>query len=170
MRFVLPVCTVRAWTMADEPALLKHANNRRIAMQLRDRFPHPYLAEHARKFLEWVTQQPAETVWAIEVNGEAAGGIGVELHADVERVSAEIGYWLGETHWGRGIVTAALTTVSPAVMEQFDLTRLYAVPFADNAASVRVLEKSGFVREGRLRRSAIKNGEVRDQLLFARYR
>lgn len=170
MRLTLPTCTVRPWTTADEGALLRHANNRRIAMNLRDRFPHPYEAEHARKFLQWVVEQPLETVWAIEVGGEAVGGIGIELHADVERVSAEIGYWLGEAHWGRGIVTAALGAVSPEVMELFDLTRLYALPFAENAASVRVLEKCGFVLEGRLRRSAIKYGEIRDQLLYARYR
>jgi RimJ/RimL family protein N-acetyltransferase len=170
MRFTLASCGVRPWTAADEPALLRHANNPRIAMHLRDRFPHPYEAEHARKFLQWVIQQPLETVWAIEVGGEAAGGIGIELHADVERVSAEIGYWLGEAHWGRGIVSAVLQAVSPEVLERFDLTRLYALPFADNAASVRVLEKAGFVLEGRLHRSAIKHGQIKDQLLYARYR
>lgn len=170
MRFTLQTCTIRPWGMADEPALVRHANNQRIAMHLRDRFPHPYEADHARKFLEWVTQQPLETVWALEVDGEAAGGIGIELHADVERVSAEIGYWLGEAHWGKGIVTEALTAIVPDLMERFDLTRLYALPFADNPASVRVLEKAGFVREGRLHRSAIKNGLIKDQFLYARYR
>jgi RimJ/RimL family protein N-acetyltransferase len=170
MHYTLPNCTVRPWSTADESALLRHANNPRIAMHLRDRFPHPYEAEHARKFLQWVTQQPLETVWAIEVGGEAAGGIGIELHADVERVSAEIGYWLGETHWGKGIVSSVLQAVSPEVLERFDLTRLYALPFADNRASVRVLEKAGFVLEGRLHRSAIKHGQIRDQLLYARYR
>jgi RimJ/RimL family protein N-acetyltransferase len=170
MRLTLSTCTIRPWYEADEPALLRHANNRRIAMNLRDRFPHPYEAEHARKFLQWVTQQPLETVWAIEVAGEAVGGVGIELHADVERVSAEIGYWLGEAHWGKGIVTEAVTAIAPEVMELFDLTRLYALPFADNAASIRVLEKAGFVLEGRLHRSAIKYGEIKDQLLYARYR
>lgn len=170
MRFTLQTCTVRPWSTQDEAALVKHANNPKIAMHLRDRFPNPYEADHARKFLDWVTQQPLETVWALEVNGEAAGGLGIELHADVERVSAEIGYWLGEAHWGKGIVAEALTAVVPDVMERFDLTRLYALPFADNPASVRVLEKAGFVLEGRLRRSAIKNGVIKDQLLYARYR
>ena len=139
-------------------------------MQLRDRFPFPYEKEQARTFLGWIAKQPSPTVWAIEVDGEAVGGIGIELHSDVERVSAEIGYWLGEAMWGRGIATEALTAVTAEAFTRFDITRLYAVPFADHAASVRVLEKAGYVREGHLRRSAIKNGTVRDQLLFAAYK
>ena len=139
-------------------------------MHLRDRFPFPYEMEQARTFLGWIAKQPSPTVWAIEVNGEAVGGIGIELHTDVERVSAEIGYWLGEAMWGRGIATEALTAVTAEAFKRFDITRLYALPFADHAASVRVLEKAGYVREGHLRRSAIKDGKVRDQLLFAAYR
>jgi [ribosomal protein S5]-alanine N-acetyltransferase len=137
---------------------------------LRDRFPFPYGIEQAKTFLGWLAKHHAPTVWAIEVNGEAAGGIGIELHSDVERVSAEIGYWLGRAYWGRGIATEALTAVTAESFRRFDLTRLYAVPFADHTASVRVLEKAGYVREGHLRRSAIKHGVVRDQLLFAAYR
>lgn len=139
-------------------------------MHLRDRFPFPYEIEQARTFLGWIAKQPSPTVWAIEVNGEAVGGIGIELHTDVERVSAEIGYWLGEAMWGRGIATEALKAVTAEAFKRFDITRLYALPFADHAASVRVLEKAGYVREGHLRRSAIKDGKVRDQLLFAAYR
>jgi RimJ/RimL family protein N-acetyltransferase len=126
--------------------------------------------EQARTFLGWIAKQPSPTVWAIEVNGEAIGGIGIELHTDVERVSAEIGYWLGEAMWGRGIATEALKAVTAEAFKRFDITRLYALPFADHAASVRVLEKAGYVREGHLRRSAIKDGKVRDQVLFAAYR
>ena len=139
-------------------------------MQLRDRFPFPYGIEQARTFLGWITQQASPTVWAIEVAGEAVGGVGIELHTDVERVSAEIGYWLGETFWNRGIATDALQAVTKEAFKQFEITRLYAVPFADHAASVRVLEKAGYVREGRLRQSAIKDGKIRDQLLFAAYK
>jgi [ribosomal protein S5]-alanine N-acetyltransferase len=90
--------------------------------------------------------------------------------SDVERVSAEIGYWLGEAFWGRGIVTRALIGVTRDAFTRFDLRRVFAVPFADNAASIRVLQKAGYEREGHLRQSAIKNGIVRDQLLWAAYR
>jgi len=139
-------------------------------MHLRDRFPYPYEMEGARAFLGWIAKQPSPTVWAIEVDGEAAGGIGIELHTDVERVSAEIGYWLGESVWGRGIATEALKAVTMEAFKRFDITRIYAVPFADHAASIRVLEKAGYVREGHLRRSAIKDGQIRDQLLLAAYK
>ena len=170
MRLTLSTCTIRPWEMADAESLQRHADNREVSLQLRDRFPFPYGIEQARAFLGWVTRQASPAVWAIVVDGEAAGGIGIELHTDVERVSAEIGYWLGETMWGRGIATEALKAVTAEAFKRFDITRLYALPFADHAASVRVLEKAGYVREGHLRQSAIKNGKIRDQLLFAAYK
>jgi RimJ/RimL family protein N-acetyltransferase len=170
VRLSLSLCTIRPWAATDADSLQRHANNRHVSIHLRDRFPFPYEMEQARSFLGWIAKQPSPTVWAIEVNGEAVGGIGIELHTDVERVSAEIGYWLGEAMWGRGIATEALRAVTAEAFKRFDITRLYALPFADHAASVRVLEKAGYVREGHLCRSAIKEGKVRDQLLFAAYR
>jgi len=170
MHLSLTSCIVRPWAESDAAALQHHANNRKVSIQLRDRFPFPYELEQARTFLGWIATQPSPTVWAIEVAGEAVGGIGIEMHSDVERVSAEIGYWLGESFWGRGIATEALTAVTAEAFKSFDITRLYAVPFADHGASVRVLEKAGYAREGHLRRSAIKDGKIRDQLLFAAYR
>ncbi len=170
MRLELTRCTVRCWVQADLNALVRHANNRNVSIHLRDRFPFPYEREHARTFLDWLATQDPPTVWALEVDGEAAGGIGLEQKTDVERISAEIGYWLGESCWGRGIVTEALPAVTAEAFRRFDVTRLYALPFADNLASVRVLEKAGYVLEGRLRQSAIKDGKIRDQLLYAAYR
>ena len=170
MRLELSTCIVRPWVEADAESLQRHANDRQVSMQLRDRFPYPYSIDAARTFLGWIAKQPAATVWAIEVEGHAAGGIGVELHNDVERVSAEIGYWLGQKYWRRGIATEVLTAVTAEAFKRFEITRLYAVPFADHAASVRVLEKAGYAREGHLRQSAIKDGKIRDQLLFAAYK
>lgn len=170
MRLELSRCTVRRWTATDLTSLVTHANNRRVSAHLRDRFPFPYDLAHGQKFLDWIGMQPTPTVWAIEVAGEAVGGIGVELHNDVERVSAEIGYWLGESLWRRGIVTEALQAVTAEAFRRFDITRLYALPFADNRASVRVLEKAGYTLEGHLRQSAIKDGTIRDQLLYAAYK
>lgn len=170
MHLELSRCTVRAWAVADLPSLVTHANNRRVSVHLRDRFPYPYQPAHGQKFLDWVVAQPSPAVWAIEVDGEAAGGIGVELHNDVERVSAEIGYWLGQPVWGRGIATEALQAVTAEAFRRFEITRLYALPFADNRASVRVLEKAGYTLEGHLRQSAIKDGIIRDQLLYAAYK
>ena len=170
MLLALSKCTVRPWLATDATSLQRHANNRRVSIHLRDRFPYPYEMEQARTFLNWILKQASPTVWAIDVGGEAVGGIGIELHKDVERVSAEIGYWLGEAFWGRGIGTEALVAVTAEAFKRFEITRLYAVPFADHVASVRVLEKAGYVREGLLRQSAIKDGKIRDQLLFAAYR
>lgn len=163
-------CAVRDWSASDLESLVRHANNRNIWIHLRDRFPHPYLEEHGKNFLDHMTSQSPRTVWAIEVNGEAAGGIGIERLTDVERTSAEIGYWLGETYWGRGVMTEALRAVTTHVFRQFDVTRIFALPFADNTGSVKVLEKAGYVREGTLRDSAIKDGQLRDQLMYAVYR
>lgn len=170
MRLELSHCTVRRWAADDLASLVTHANNRHVSIHLRDRFPFPYRVENARSFLDWIVQQTAPTVWALEVNGEAAGGIGLELHDDIERVSAEVGYWLGEAVWGRGIVTEALQAVTAEAFHRFDITRVYALPFADNRASVRVLEKAGYTLEGHLRQSAIKDGTIRDQLLYAAYK
>lgn len=156
--------------MGDLRPLVRHADNWNIWIQLRDRFPHPYTEEAGRAFLSHVTTHGPPTVWAIEVEGEAAGGIGIVLMTDVERVSAEIGYWLGEQHWGRGVVTEALRAVTAEVFTRFEVLRLFALPFADNRGSVRVLEKAGYTLEGRLRQSAVKNGIVRDQLLFGAYK
>jgi [ribosomal protein S5]-alanine N-acetyltransferase len=170
MHLTLSQCTIRPWAESDAAALQRHANNRKVSLHLRDRFPYPYEIEQARAFLNWVAKHESPTVWAIDVGGEAIGGIGIEMNTDVERVSAEIGYWIGESFWGRGIATAALVAVTADAFKRFEITRLYALPFADHAASVRVLEKAGYVREGHLRQSAIKDGKIRDQLLFAAYR
>jgi [ribosomal protein S5]-alanine N-acetyltransferase len=161
---------VRDWAADDAPSLARHADNWNIWINLRDRFPHPYTEADARGFLAHVTARDTRTVWAIEVDGEAAGGIGLVLMSDVERVSAEIGYWLGEAFWGRGVMTEAVHAVTTASFRQFDLTRIFALPFADNHGSVRVLEKAGYTLEGRLPQSAIKNGIVRDQLQFGAYK
>jgi ribosomal-protein-alanine N-acetyltransferase len=170
LRLELSLCTVRPWTNADAGSLHRHANNRNVSMHLRDRFPFPYELENAKTFLGWLANQPSPTVWAIEVDGEAAGGIGIERHSDIERVSAEVGYWLGEAVWGRGIATEALRAVTAEAFTRYDLTRIYAVPFADHQASIRVLEKAGYGREGVMRQSAIKDGRIRDQALYATYK
>ena len=170
MHLELKTCSIRPWAADDAESLQRNANNREVSRQLRDRFPFPYELEQARNFLAWITKQPSPTVWAIDVKREAVGGIGIEMHSDVERVSAEIGYWLGQGFWNRGIATEALKAVTAEAFNRFDITRLYALPFADHAASVRVLEKAGYVREGHLRQSAIKNGKIRDQLLYAAYK
>jgi ribosomal-protein-alanine N-acetyltransferase len=170
MRLLLGVCDVRSWRPGDAAALATHANNRNIWLNVRDRFPHPYTGRDARTFLRSVLAERPETNFAIEVAGAAVGGIAFRIQTDVERVSAELGYWLGETYWGRGIATAAVRAVTEHALGTHALHRVFALPFAHNRASARVLEKAGFTLEGVLRSSAIKEGRVLDQLLYARIR
>ena len=161
-------CTVRPWRLDDAESVVRHANNINVARQLRDRFPHPYTRANANAFLKAATSAPEPSNLAIDVGGEAVGAVGYVPGIDVERFSAEIGYWLGESYWGRGIATEALQLVTTHVFEAFNLLRLFALPFADNAGSIRVLEKAGYVREGLLRSSSVKYGQPRDQLIYAR--
>jgi RimJ/RimL family protein N-acetyltransferase len=149
--------------------VVRYANNANVSRYLRDRFPYPYTMEHARAFLGSAFAEPGDpTKLAIEVGGEAVGGIGVIAGADIERFSAEIGYWLGEPFWGRGIVSEALTLMTEHAFDRLNLLRIFALAFAENAPSMRVLEKAGYVREGCLKSGAVKHGQVYDQLLYAR--
>jgi RimJ/RimL family protein N-acetyltransferase len=167
LEFTCRTCRVRPWRFDDLDSLVRHANNPNIAARLRDRFPHPYTSEIGIAWLRHATAERPVVAFAIVVDGAAIGGIGFILGEDVERCSAEIGYWLGEEYWGRGIATDALRAITNHAFDAHSLTRVFAVPFADNVASCRVLEKVGFVREGTLRRSAIKSGIVRDQQMYA---
>src|SRR5581483_11755580 len=153
MELILQRCSIRSWRARDVKSLAHHANNRSIWINLRDQFPHPYSEKDGRKFIAMAKEMRPETFFAITVEGQAVGGIGYVLHPDVERVSAEIGYWLGEEFWGRGIMTEAVRAVTDYAIQKHQLTRVYAVPYEWNAASCRVLEKAGYVREARMRRS-----------------
>lgn len=167
MQLVLPHCAVRSWRPDDLGSLVANADNRNIWLNLRDRFPHPYTRRAGREFIRLAMSQRPETMFAIAVDDEAVGGIGFTVLTDVERVSAEIGYWLGELYWGRGFVTEALVAITRYAIDTCGLTRVYALPFASNTASCRVLEKAGYTLEARLRRSAVKDGQIVDQLQYS---
>ncbi len=167
MQLDLERCTVRSFRETDAEELARHANNRQVWVQLRDRFPYPYTIENAREFIAYARSATPATAFAVTVDDAPVGAIGVMLRDDVERCSAEVGYWLGEPQWGRGIASCALVGFTRFAFVAYELERLYAVPFASNIASCRVLEKAGYALEGRMRRSAIKDGAVQDQLLYA---
>jgi RimJ/RimL family protein N-acetyltransferase len=168
MRRVLERCELRPYVEEDAPSLARLANDLTVWRNLRDAFPHPYLLEHAIGFIAYARGQPPGCHMAVVVDGQAVGGIGLKLGTDVERVSAELGYWLGAPHRGRGVMTEAIRAFSDDSFERFSLTRIFALPFAHNTASCRALEKAGFTLEGTLRRSAIKDGQITDQRLYAR--
>lgn len=161
-------CRVRGWQKTDATSLVEQANNLNVAKYLRDRFPHPYTLKDAREFLKHAVSAEDPTNLAIEVDGRAVGAIGYVPGRDVERYGAELGYWLGEAYWGRGIVTDAVRLVTEHAFADMGFLRLFALPFADNPGSIRVLEKAGYEREGLLRASSVKFGQVKDQYIYAR--
>ena len=161
---------VRSWHKDDLKFLVKHANNAKIAANLRDQFPHPYTRRDGIDYLNHVRQMQVETSFAIEFDSGPIGGVGFLLGADIARISAEMGYWLGEMYWGRGFATRVVQATSEWAFDNYKLTRIFATAFSHNVGSMRVLEKAGFAREGVMRSSAIKYGVVLDQVLYAKLR
>jgi len=169
MKILLRNYLIRNWGKEDVPAIAKYANNSKIWLNLRDRFPHPYQRSHAEDFLVKVFELQPMTFFAIANEQEAIGSIGLTFE-DVHRYTAELGYWLAEPFWNKGIMTEAVSKFSDFAFERFELNRIFAEPYTNNTASVRVLEKSGFTREGTLRSNVFKNGKILDQYLYAKIR
>lgn len=167
MEIKLKHCTLRPWQRGDEISLALHANNYKIWRNVRDRFPHPYSLEDAERWVEHARNEDPLTNFAIVVEGAAVGGIGLIFHADIYHRSAELGYWLGEAFWGRGLVTEAACCVVEWAFASFDLARIYAGVLEWNPASARVLEKAGFQFEARLRQAVTKEGVTMDELMYA---
>jgi RimJ/RimL family protein N-acetyltransferase len=163
-------CRLRPWRRDDALSLQRHADDLAVWANLRDRFPHPYSLQDARAWIELTAAGLPGVHLAIDVDGEAAGGISLEPQADVERIAAEVGFWLGRTHWGRGVMTQVVRALSDWALNHGGWLRLYASVFETNPASMRVLEKAAFHREGVLRKSAIKDARVLDRVLYARVR
>lgn len=159
--------TLRPWTPDDLPALLRYAQHPSIFANLRDRFPNPYTEEAAHAFIEMANSQTPVNIFAIDMDGEAIGSIGYFRQHDVNRFSAEIGYWMGLPFRGRGIVVEALSALCAHLFEHSDLIRLYASVFGRNPASRKVLERAGFQFEGVMRNSVVKLGAVDDEYLYA---
>ena len=148
-------CRVRSWHSTDAESIVPHANNRKIWFNLRDRFPHPYTSADAESWIIGHLSARPETSFAIDIAGKAVGEIGFGIKTDVERFSAEVGYWRGEDFWGRGICTEALKAITPFAIETYHLNRIFALPFSYNSGLVRVLEKADYKRECLLRQSAL---------------
>jgi RimJ/RimL family protein N-acetyltransferase len=170
MELQLKSCVIRPWSLSDAVAVQRYANNRSIWQNLRDAFPHPYTLEDSHGFLRHVTNENPAATFAIALPSEAIGCIGLQMGSDVHCKTAELGYWLGEPFWGRGIMSEAVVALTRWAFGAFPLERIYAEPFADNPASVRVLERSGFVCEGRLHSSIFKDGRHLDSSLYSRLR
>jgi RimJ/RimL family protein N-acetyltransferase len=161
---------IRDWREEDAAGIARYANNRDISKNLRDGFPFPYGLTDAEEFLASVQKQDPRTFFALASDSEVIGGIGLGLGEDVHRYTAEMGFWLAEPYWGKGIMTEAVRKFRDYSFEHFDLQRIYAEPYETNPASARVLEKAGFELEGIMRANVNKEGKVLDQLMYARVR
>lgn len=159
--------TLRPWTLNDLDSLVKYANNPRIAQNLMNRFPHPYTEANGKMFIGMAMGSTPANILAIEIEGAAAGGIGLHLQDDVYCKNAELGYWIAEPYWNKGIVTKAVMQMVGYGFQHFDITRIFARPFGTNTASQRVLEKAGFALEARFEKTIFKNGVYQDELVYA---
>ena len=165
-------CLLRALVPADAPALAAHADDPAVARNLFDGFPQPYTPEAA---VAWATRESHSGafgwVWGVVVDGAVVGCIGLKQDSGWMRCNAEIGYWIGQSHWRRGLASDAVRQVTDwAFAAVPEITRVFAPVFAWNEGSQAVVRKCGYVREGALKQSAIKDGRVIDRVLWAAYR
>jgi [ribosomal protein S5]-alanine N-acetyltransferase len=167
MRIKCDKCVLRRWKPSDLENLVENANNYHIAINMRDIFPFPYKIEDGKIWIKIASAEDPHCNFAITVNNEAIGGIGLTLGEDIERISAEVGYWLGEKYWGHGITSSALKGILNYGFNDLGLGRIFAKPLEHNLASRKVLEKNGFKMEGILNRSVIKSGKIYNQTLYA---
>ena len=160
---------LRKWSYDDIGDLAQFANNKNIANNLRNIFPHPYTEENAQQFIEFCMNAPKdkEVNLAIIHDNKAVGSISLTFGMDVYAKSAEIGYWLAEEYWGRGIASDAVREICRIAFEEYDLVRVYGNVFSYNRGSCKVLEKCGFELDGILRKSIFKNGEFFDSYVYS---
>lgn len=154
--------TLRTWRAADAVSLAAHADDVTVWNNVRDSFPHPYTPKDARAFIAQAAAKPQPEDFAVVVQGEAVGGVGFVPGSDVERFSAEMGYWLGAPYRGRGIATAAVMRAAGWIFANTPIIRIFAAAYAANPASQRVLDKAGFRLVGTMRRAFFKNGAFVD--------
>lgn len=149
---------LRPWSMKDAPSLAQYANNINVWNNVRDVFPHPYTEEDAKAYITMVQHEEPALNFAIIVDGKAVGGVGFIPQKDVERFNAEIGYWIGEPFWGKGIITEVVRTITQHIFSTTDIFRIFACAYEYNTASMRVMEKAGFRKVGIMEKAAFKNG------------
>lgn len=158
---------LRKWKESDAEALLKYAGNPKITAMMSDGFANLSTPEGAAKFIAFANSGEDKIYRAIELNDEVIGGIGVSVQTDIYRKNAELGYWLAEPFWGKGIVSSAIPMVVEEAFKVLDINRIIAKPFHTNTASHRVLEKAGFRLEAVLEKAVFKNGEYLDEHLYS---
>lgn len=161
---------IRSFEASDAAAIVKYADSKSVWLGLRDAFPHPYTLKDAHDWLNLAMSQRPECNFAIARAEEVIGGIGVGLGEGERRLSGEVGYWLGEPFWGKGIGSRAVMAFTDYVFETYDLIRVYADVFSSNPASARVLEKAGYRQEAHFRNAIIKDGRILDLYVYTKLR
>jgi RimJ/RimL family protein N-acetyltransferase len=161
--------TLREWQLSDAAALAEILTNKNVLNNLRDGLPYPYTEKDGEDYIySMLSADKNDTfAFAIVYNDEVVGSIGAFRQINIHNKTAEIGYYIGENYWGKGICTAAVTLLNRYVFKNSDIIRLFAEPFATNTGSIRVLEKAGFEYEGTLRKNAVKNGIVMDMKMYS---
>ena len=162
-------CKIRKWRIEDKADLAENLSNKHVLDNLRDGLPYPYTEKDAEEFIgAMLSSDPDKTfAFAITLDDKVIGSIGVFRGENIHFRTAEMGYYIGEKHWGKGYMTSAVRQACEYVFEHSDILRIYAEVFARNAASCRVLEKAGFQLEGVLRSNAVKNGKTEDTKMYA---
>ncbi len=162
-------CRIRKWKLSDAAALAAAVSNEKILDNLRDGLPYPYTEQDGEDYIsDMLSAKEDETfAFAITADNKVIGSIGVFRQENIHRRTAELGYYISEEYWGKGIMTEAVKQICEYVFSKSDIIRIYAEPFAYNAASCRVLEKAGFQYEGTLRNNAVKNGKVIDMKMYS---
>ena len=163
-------CKIRRWELSDARDLATALSNKKIQDNLRDGLPYPYTEQDGREFISAMlaANENDTFAFAITVNGKVIGSIGAFRQGNIHRQTAELGYYIAEEYWGKGIMTEAVKQLCDYVFSNTDIIRIYAEPFAYNIGSCRVLEKAGFQYEGTLRSNALKNGNVFDMKMYSK--
>jgi len=170
LRFTDGVVTIRKFRRSDKFRMAEIANNEKVAANLRDAFPSPYTLEDARKFISMCLRQVPYQIFAIEYEGEYVGNIGLHRQDDVYRRTAELGYFIGEPYWHKGITPRAVNLICEYGFRELDIIKIFSGVFSFNTASQRVLEKCGFILEAVLKSAVIKNGKICDEYRYARFK
>lgn len=158
---------LRPFRKNDLESLVQHANNAKIAACLTNRFPFPYTEKDGKEFIEFALAFDPAEILAITIEGNVYGAIGIHPQKDIFRKNAELGYWLAEPYWGKGIMTRVIPQMVHYGFQNWDINRIFARPYGSNHASQRVLEKGGFVLEGRFEKTLYKNDQFEDELIYA---
>ena len=163
-------CKIRRWELSDARDLAAALSNKKIQDNLRDGLPYPYTEQDGKEFISAMlaANENDTFAFAITVNGKVIGSIGAFRQGNIHRQTAELGYYIAEEYWGKGIMTEAVKQLCDYVFSNTDIIRIYAEPFAYNIGSCRVLEKAGFQYEGTLRSNALKNGNVFDMKMYSK--